>query len=231
MFIPFRLSFAESGSYEALRLVEFHDFLFFFLLLISIFVGLMITVILINFTVTPFNIFFNKFKWGKILHNPELEFIWTVMPTIILINMALPTFTLLYSMDLILDPKSNIKVIGNQWYWGYETSDFYYRPTNFSFDSFMIPTEQLTEGERRLFEVDNFLILPAKSEFRLLITAKDVLHSWALPSFGIKLDAVPGRLNANGLNTRVPGLYFGQCSELCGPNHGFMPIVLNVIYK
>jgi cytochrome c oxidase subunit 2 len=188
-------------------------------------------IILLNFIATPTNILFSRFQLSKILHNPQLEFIWTIMPTIILINMALPTFTLLYSMDLILDPKSNIKVIGNQWYWGYETSDFYYTPTSFAFDSFMIPIEQLSEGERRLFEVDNFLILPAKSEFRLLITAKDVLHSWALPSFGIKLDAVPGRLNANGLNTRVPGLYFGQCSELCGPNHGFMPIVLHVIYK
>lgn len=223
---PFRISFMEPGNYEALKLIKFHDFLFFFLLFISIFVFIIMIIILLNYNVSQknFQVKYANFLSGKILHHPHLEFIWTVVPTLILINMAVPTFGLLYNMDLIIDPKINLKVIGNQWYWQYESSDFLWAPQEFGFDSYMVQTAELSKGERRLLEVDNFLVLPTSMEIRLLITAKDVLHSFALPSLGVKLDACPGRLNSTSINFKIPGTYIGQCSELCGPNHGFMPI-------
>lgn len=216
--------FYEPGNYEALKLIKFHDFLFFFLLFISCFVFIILLYILFNYTLrSGVKQSYDLYKIGKIIHNPTLEFIWTVIPTIILINMAVPTFGLLYNMDLILEPKMNIKILGNQWYWSYESNDFLWNEKKFSFDSYI---ERAATGERRLLEVDNFLIIPTKMELRLLITARDVLHSFSLPSLGIKIDACPGRLNANPLTSRVPGTFIGQCSELCGPNHGFMPIIV-----
>jgi len=229
-----RISFSEPGNSTMFGLIHFHDFVFFFLLVISLFVTSMFLIILNNFVIGSFNLYnLNLIKERKenlkninITHYPTLEFIWTLIPSLLLVNMALPTFTLLYTMDLVIEPIFTIKAIGNQWYWGYEINDFPWDPKRIAFDSFMLDQSQIETGELRLLEVDNFLILPTKTEIRLLVTARDVLHSFALPSLAIKMDAVPGRLNQVALNVNVPGVYFGQCSELCGPNHGFMPITL-----
>jgi len=217
-------------------LVKFHDFLFFFLLLIFFFVMSMMLIVLSNFVIGSFNKYSRErivargeiLKHSRITHFPSLEFFWTVFPSFILVNMALPTFTLLYVMDLVVDPVFTIKAIGNQWYWSYESNDFPWKNPTIAFDSFMLDESQLEVGDLRLLEVDNFFILPADMEMRLLVTSRDVLHSFAIPSLGIKVDAVPGRINQVPLSIQIPGLYFGQCSELCGPNHGFMPIQIYV---
>jgi len=232
----YRISFSEPGNDLMFGLIHFHDFVFFFLLIIAIFVMSMLIIILMNFVIGSFNTYIRSsimtrkvlLKTINITHFPILEFIWTLVPALLLVNMALPTFALLYTMDLVIEPIFTIKAIGNQWYWGYETNDFPWNTNRIAFDSYMLDQAQINLGELRLLEVDNFLILPTQTEIRLLITSRDVLHSFALPSLAVKMDAVPGRLNQVALNINVPGVYFGQCSELCGPNHGFMPITFYV---
>lgn len=171
-------------------------------------------------------------KQNKLKDNYLLEVSWTIIPSIILIIMGIPSLALLYSMDEILDPFLTLKVIGHQWYWSYEYGDVFNQNDTecFSFDSYMIQSDELKEGFFRLLEVDNPVLLPEKSNIRLIVSSADVLHSWAIPSFGIKLDAVPGRLNQIFLNIKRPGTFYGQCSELCGIYHGFMPIAIHV-YK
>ena len=141
--------------------------------------------------------------------------------------LALPSFALLYSIDEIVDPSLTLKVIGHQWYWTYEYSDYANSDeTSIVFDSYMIPEDDLEFGQLRLLEVDNRVVLPVQTHVRVIITAADVLHSWAVPSLGVKCDAVPGRLNQTSLFLKREGVFYGQCSELCGVNHGFMPIVV-----
>lgn len=169
-------------------------------------------------------------KQYRVTHNLNLEVIWTIIPTIILIFIAIPSFALLYSMDELLDPTITVKVIGHQWYWSYEYTDF--RPLcnqTVKFDSYMVPDADLQFGDLRLLKTDCPLILPKETNIRFLITSTDVLHSWAMPSFGIKMDAVPGRLNQTSTYIMESGRYYGQCSELCGVNHAFMPIEICVV--
>lgn len=160
-----------------------------------------------------------------------MEVIWTVIPTLILIIIAIPSFALLYSMDELLEPSVTVKIIGHQWYWSYEYSDL--RPLvggeSIAFDSYMVPDSDLSIGDLRLLKTDCPLILPKETNIRFLITSTDVLHSWAVPSFGIKMDAVPGRLNQTSAFVMECGRYYGQCSELCGVNHAFMPIEICVV--
>nr|UQW93852.1 cytochrome c oxidase subunit 2 [Balamuthia mandrillaris] len=182
----------------------------------------------------------NKLRWVtylisnrqyRVTHNLNLEVIWTVIPTLILIIIAIPSFALLYSMDELLEPSVTVKIIGHQWYWSYEYSDL--RPLvggeSISFDSYMVPDSDLNMGDLRLLKTDCPLILPKETNIRFLITSTDVLHSWAVPSFGIKMDAVPGRLNQTSAFVMECGRYYGQCSELCGVNHAFMPIEICVV--
>lgn len=163
-------------------------------------------------------------------HSTPLETFWTVVPAMILVGIAYPSFTLLYALDDLTNPVFTVKIIGHQWYWSYEqasnldTQDTQY----FNYDSYILPTDDLELGMLRLLEVDNRVLLPLKTHIRLLITSADVLHSWAIPSLGIKVDACPGRLNQSTVYIKRPGLYFGQCSEICGVNHGFMPIAIVV---
>ena len=148
-------------------------------------------------------------------------------PSLILIIIAVPSFALLYSMDEIVDPSITLKAIGHQWYWTYELSDYSENDENsIVFDSYMVPEDDLTLGQLRLLEVDNRVVLPIQTHVRVLVTAADVLHSWAVPSLGVKCDAVPGRLNQTSIFLQRPGVFYGQCSEICGVNHGFMPIVV-----
>ncbi len=160
-------------------------------------------------------------------HNTILEVLWTAIPVIILVIMAIPSFRLIYEQEKSEDYEMTVKVIGHQWYWEYEYPDY----GNFYFESYMIKDEDLKKDDIRLLTVDNPLVIPANTNIQILITAGDVLHSWAIPSMGIKTDAVPGRLNETWVNVKEPGVYRGQCSEICGTGHGFMPTVVKVLPK
>jgi len=152
------------------------------------------------------------------------------LPSLILVCIAIPSFALLYSMDEIVDPAVTVKAIGHQWYWSYEYSD--YNQTDqpaVAFDSYMVPEDDLSPGQLRLLEVDNRVVVPVNTHLRFIITAADVLHSWAIPSLGIKCDAVPGRLNQVPAFIKREGVFYGQCSEICGVNHGFMPIAVEAV--
>ena len=151
-------------------------------------------------------------------------------PSLILVLIAVPSFALLYSLDEVVDPAVTIKAIGHQWYWSYEYSDYSQESDqSIAFDSYMVPEDDLELGQLRLLDVDNRLVVPANTHIRVIITAADVLHSWAVPSLGVKCDAVPGRLNQIPLFIKREGVFYGQCSELCGANHAFMPIVVEAV--
>jgi len=179
-------------------------------------------------------IFFNSgSQWassGKsVVHGTTIEIIWTVLPSVILVIVALPSFALLYSIDEIIDPALTIKCVGHQWYWSYEYSDFQSKLGLVNFDSYMVPEDELEFGELRLLEVDNRVVLPINTHTRVLVTSADVLHSWAVPSFGIKMDACTGRLNQTSLFVLREGVFYGQCSEICGVGHANMPIVVETV--
>nr|AYE88790.1 cytochrome oxidase subunit II [Trachymyrmex holmgreni]AYE88791.1 cytochrome oxidase subunit II [Trachymyrmex holmgreni] len=162
----------------------------------------------------------NKLINRFLLENQIIEIIWTISPMFILIFIAIPSIKILYLTDEIFNNNLTIKAIGHQWYWSYEYSDF----LNINFDSFMIPQKQLKINEFRLLDVDNRCILPFNYPTRILTSSMDVIHAWTIPSLGIKMDSTPGRLNQTLLTISRPGVYFGQCSEICGTNHSFMPI-------
>lgn len=151
------------------------------------------------------------------------------MPSLILVVVALPSFALLYSIDEVVDPSITVKCVGHQWFWSYEYSDFEARLGNINFDSYMIPEDELELGELRLLEVGNRVVLPTSTHIRILVTAADVLHSWAVPSLGVKVDACPGRLNQTSIFFLRSGVFFGQCSEICGVGHANMPIVVESV--
>ena len=157
-------------------------------------------------------------------HNVTVEILWTLIPCLILIVMAVPSFKILYKQDTIPKADVTVKAIGYQWYWGYEYPD-----ENIIFESYMIEEEDLKENQPRLLAVDNEVVVPVNKVIKVLITANDVLHAWALPSFGVKRDAVPGRINETWFKAEKIGTYYGQCSELCGIKHAFMPITVRVV--
>lgn len=160
-------------------------------------------------------------------HNTLLEVVWTAIPVAILFVIAIPSIKLLYFSDKTHEAEFTLKVVGHQWYWSYEYPDH----GNFSFDSNMIEAKDLKEGQLRLLEVDNAIVLPVDTNIRVLITAADVMHSWAVPALALKKDAVPGRLNETWVKITRPGTYYGQCSELCGVRHGFMPIKIVAVSR
>nr|YP_010388432.1 cytochrome c oxidase subunit II [Asthenactis papyraceus]UPP55881.1 cytochrome c oxidase subunit II [Asthenactis papyraceus] len=193
------------------ELIYFHDYTLIILTLITILVFYGLASLIFSSNTNRF-----------FLEGQNLETIWTIIPTIILIFIALPSLQLLYLIDEVNNPFITIKAIGHQWYWTYEYTDY----QSLEFDSYMIPTSDLNLGHPRLLEVDNRLILPFQIPIRTLVSSSDVLHSWTIPSLGIKMDAVPGRLNQINFFISRPGLFYGQCSEICGANHSFMPIVI-----
>ena len=158
-------------------------------------------------------------------HNTVVEVLWTAIPIVILVVLAIPSFKLLYQQEKSENYDMTVKVIGHQWYWEYEYPDH----GDFYFESYMVQEQDLEEGDLRLLTVDNPLVIPANKNIQILITAGDVLHSWAVPSMGLKTDAVPGRLNETWVNVKEPGIFRGQCSEICGSGHGFMPVVVKVL--
>jgi len=208
------IGFQNASSPLIEQLIFFHDHTLTILILI-------ITIVGFNICSTIFNTNIDQL----ILESQNLELFWTIVPRFILIFIGLPSIRLLYLLDEVYKPNLTIKTIGHQWYWSYEYSDF----TNIEFDSFMIPSKELKYSIFRLLDVDNRTPIPLKSQIRILITAADVLHSWTIPRLGVKVDATPGRLNQINFFSIRPGLYFGQCSEICGANHRFIPIVIESI--
>lgn len=211
------------------NIIDLHHDLAFFLVLIFTFVSWMLFRVIYFFrssnTTTERSLY--------LTHNTLIEIVWTLIPTFILLLVALPTYVLIYNLDEMNDPRITVKIIGHQWYWSYEYSDYINtfdtslgNASNFMFDSYMIKEEDLVIGNLRLLEVDNYVILPINTTIRFLITAADVIHTWTIPSLGIKLDAIPGRLNQIGVFITRESTFYGQCSELCGINHSFMPIGL-----
>jgi cytochrome c oxidase subunit 2 len=225
-------------------IIDLHNHIFFYLILIFILVAWMFYSIVKEFF---FNFHYPRKIYhvikqrqlmltaNKLTHGTLLEIIWTVTPSIILIAIAIPSFALLYSMDEVLDPMLTFKAIGHQWYWAYEFTDFgHYEKNNWQsqpviFDSNMRFEDELNIGEHRLLQTDNPVKLPTNVHIRVIITSMDVLHSWAVPALGVKVDAVPGRLNQTFIFLKREGTFYGQCSELCGVNHGFMPIQINAV--
>jgi len=230
--------FQDSASPIMEGIVDLHNHIMFYLIMTLVFVLYGFVAILWDFY-KPFAFprrvtdleFRNIILAGKqITHGTTIEVIWTILPSIILLFIAVPSFALLYSMDEVIDPAITLKAIGHQWYWSYEYSDYVQTAgKHITFDSYMLPTEDLTVGQFRLLEVDNQVVLPILTHVRLLVTAADVLHSFAVPALGVKIDCVPGRLNQVSLFIKREGIYFGQCSELCGVNHAFMPIAIRAV--
>nr|AND96029.1 cytochrome c oxidase subunit 2 [Cleptocaccobius convexifrons] len=196
------------------QLIMFHNHTLLILLMIMVMVGYLMG-----------TMFLNKFNYRFLLENQFIEIIWTITPAVTLIFIALPSLQLLYLLDEINNPMISLKSIGHQWYWSYEYSDF----KKLEFDSYMIPMNEMKIDNFRLLDVDNRTILPYNSQIRMLITAADVIHSWTIPALSVKIDATPGRLNQISFLMNRAGLFFGQCSEICGANHSFMPIVIESI--
>lgn len=206
------IMFPNANSPIIEQIIFFHDH--------SIIILVIITV-LISYIMA--NLLFNKNTNRFLLEGQDIETVWTILPAVILIFIALPSLRLLYLIEESFEPSLTVKIIGHQWYWSYEYTDF-----QLNFDSFMVPQNEITPDTFRLLDVDNRVVLPYNINTRFLVTSTDVIHAWTVPSLGVKVDAVPGRLNQlSALNSR-PGLFFGQCSEICGANHRFIPISLEI---
>lgn len=205
------LGLQDSASPIIEQLTFFHDHTLIILTIITILVGYVIITLR-----------FNKFTNRYLLSGQLIEVIWTILPAIILVFIAIPSLRLLYLIDEIYNPSITLKTIGHQWYWSYEYTDF----NKLEFDSYIIPTTDLKQEEFRLLDVDNRIVLPINTQVRVLVSAADVLHSWTVPALGVKIDATPGRLNQTRFLINRPGLFYGQCSEICGANHRFIPIVV-----
>nr|YP_010484494.1 cytochrome c oxidase subunit II [Omphisa fuscidentalis]UVW56055.1 cytochrome oxidase subunit 2 [Omphisa fuscidentalis]UVW56056.1 cytochrome oxidase subunit 2 [Omphisa fuscidentalis]UVW56057.1 cytochrome oxidase subunit 2 [Omphisa fuscidentalis]UVW56061.1 cytochrome oxidase subunit 2 [Omphisa fuscidentalis]UVW56062.1 cytochrome oxidase subunit 2 [Omphisa fuscidentalis] len=208
------LNFQNSASPLMEQIIFFHDHTLIILIMITVLVSYLMIKLL-------FNKYINRF----LLEGQMIELIWTIIPAITLIFIALPSLRLLYLLDELNNPLITLKSIGHQWYWSYEYSDF----DNIEFDSYMIPMNEMNKNNFRLLDVDNRITLPMNNQIRIMVTATDVIHSWTIPSLGVKVDANPGRLNQTNFFINRPGIYYGQCSEICGANHSFMPIVIESI--
>jgi cytochrome c oxidase subunit 2 len=214
-----QLGFQEAASSSMREIVNFHDKLLLpIIIAISVFVLFLMVYACIRFRAS------RNPNPSTTTHNVAVEVLWTLIPCLILIVMAVPSFKILYKQDTIPKADVTVKAIGYQWYWGYEYPD-----ENIIFDSYMIETKDLKKDQPRLLAVDNEVVVPVNKVVKVLITANDVLHAWALPSFGVKRDAVPGRINETWFKAEKVGTYYGQCSELCGIKHAFMPITVRVV--
>jgi cytochrome c oxidase subunit 2 len=201
------------------EIVAFHDYLLLpIIIAISVFVLFLMLYACIRFRASA------NPNPSKRTHKVAVEVLWTLIPCLILIVIAVPSFKILYKQDAIPKADLTIKAIGYQWYWGYEYPD-----ENIIFESYMVEDKDLRPDQPRLLAVDNEVVVPVNKVVKVLITANDVLHAWALPSFGVKRDAVPGRINETWFKAEKVGTYYGQCSELCGIKHAFMPITVKAV--
>ncbi len=217
--VNWQLGFNDSVTSVMSDIVHLHD-----RILLPIIVAISVFVLfLLLYSIFKFRASKNPIP-SKTSHNTFIEIMWTVIPCLILIVIAVPSFRLLYKQDIIPKADVTIKATGYQWYWGYEYPD-----QNIAFDANMIDTKNLKSNQLRLLETDNHVVVPVNKVIKVLITANDVLHAWAVPSFGVKRDAVPGRINETWFKAEKEGVYYGQCSELCGSRHSFMPITVRVV--
>lgn len=218
---PWQIDLQEAASPVMERITDFHNLLMVIITLITLFVlGLLL------YVAVRFNEKANP-RPSATTHNTTLEVLWTAIPVLILVVIAVPSFKLLYFMDRHHDPDMTLKVVGHQWYWSYRYPDH----GDFGFDSVPVDEGNLKPGQPRLLTVDNAVVLPVGANVRVLQTSDDVIHNWAVPAFGLKLDANPGRVNETWVRITREGRYYGQCSELCGVNHFFMPIVVEAVSK
>lgn len=209
-----QIIFQDAASPIILQLISFHDHTL-----------IILTLVLTVVTYALYTIMVNKYTNRYLIEAQQIETVWTILPAIILIFLALPSLRILYLTDESRNPRLTIKSIGHQWYWRYEYTDF----IDIEIDSYITPTSDLMPGEFRLLEVDNRVVLPINIEIRILVTGADVIHAWTVPALGVKVDAVPGRLNQLRFTINQPGVFYGQCSEICGANHSFIPISIESV--
>jgi cytochrome c oxidase subunit 2 len=220
---PWQLGFQPAASLLKIRIEELHDLLLVIITLITIFVTALLAYAMWRFRAS------NNPKPSTTTHNTMIEVLWTVVPVMILVVIAVPSFRLLYYSDKAKDAEMTLKVVGHQWYWSYEYPD----SGNFTFDSYMIPETEIKPGDGniRLLSVDNRAVIPVDTTIRILITSADVMHSWFVPSLGLQKYALPGRTNEIWVKATKEGVYYGQCNQICGVNHGYMPVAVEVVSK
>ena len=220
----FQYGFQDPATPVMIGLINLHHDIMFLIILIMVSVSWVLARAINGFLEEKNSVPVN------IVHASTLEVVWTIVPGLVLMVIAIPSFALLYAADELVDPAMTIKVVGHQWYWSYEYSDYETDDgDSLNFDSYIVQEDDLTIGSLRLLEVDNRVVVPTNTHVRVIVTAADVLHCWAVPSFGFKIDACPGRLNQSSIFVQREGVYYGQCSEICGVNHGFMPIVVEAV--
>jgi cytochrome c oxidase subunit 2 len=234
---PWGIYFQDSASPSFEGIVELHDQILFYLIVVIIGVSWVLASVLRNFNSNSVVLSTNNenYRSTKIVHKYAnhgtlIELIWTITPALVLVAIAFPSFKLLYLMDEVLDPAMTIKAIGHQWYWSYEYADFLDSENNsIEFDSYMIPDSDLEPGQLRLLETDNKVVIPVDTHVRFVISGADVIHDFAVPSLGLKVDAIPGRLNQSSVLALREGTFYGQCSEICGVLHSSMPIQIEAV--
>ena len=216
---PWQLGLQDAVTPVMHDITQFHNWMLGLITFITLFVLALLLIVMVKFNAkanpTP----------SKTTHNTTIEVVWTVAPILILLVIAIPSFRLLYLQRDIPQADMTIKAIGNQWYWSYEYPDH----DDLTFDALMVEEEDLKPGQPRLLATDNDVVVPVNKTVRVIVTASDVIHNWAIPSFGIKMDGIPGRLNETWFRAEKTGVYYGQCSELCGIRHAFMPITVRVV--
>jgi cytochrome c oxidase subunit 2 len=218
---PWQMGLQDAHSPVMARIHDFNNMLLVIQVLIVVFV-----LGILAYVIFRFNAKRNPVP-SKTTHNTLLEILWTAVPIVILVIIAIPSMKLLYYSDKTQDYDMTLKVTGHQWYWSYAYPD----QGDFSFDSILVPADDLEEGQLRMLTVDNRVVLPVDTDIQVLITSDDVIHDWAVPSLGMKIDATPGRTNERWVRIDQEGMYYGMCSELCGVNHGFMPIQVEAVSK
>jgi cytochrome c oxidase subunit 2 len=221
--VDWQLGFQEAASPVAERIHNFHTMLLYIITAITLFVTALLVIVMIRFNAKA------NPKPSLFAHNTPIEILWTVVPVLILIAIAIPSMRLLYYGDRTAEPEMTLKVTGNQWYWSYEYPD----QGNIAVTSYMLKDNEIdpAKGQKRLLSTDNPIYLPVDTNIQLLVTAADVLHAFTVPALGFKIDAVPGRINESWTRITKPGVYYGQCSELCGKDHAFMPVEIHAVSK
>lgn len=218
-----QIGMQDNATPSAEGILELHDTIFFYIIVITVLVFWMLGSTVLNFSKTAI-----AHKYTN--HGTMIELIWTITPALVLVAIAFPSFKLLYLMDEVISPSMTIKVAGHQWYWSYEYSDYITADgDSVEFDSYMVPDTDLEVGQLRLLDVDNRVVVPVDTHIRFIVTGADVIHSFAVPALGIKVDAVPGRLNQTSILVQREGVFYGQCSEICGVWHAFIPISVEAV--
>ena len=224
---PWKLGFQDGASPVQEGITELHDSIFFYLVLICFGVLWVLGSVIVHFNNSKNQ---NNLVYKYSNHGTLIELIWTVTPAFVLITIAFPSFKLLYLIDEVISPSITIKVVGHQWYWSYEYSDFINDSgESIEFDSYIVPETDLENGQLRLLDVDNSLVIPVDTHVRFIVTGADVIHDFAVPALGLKIDCIPGRLNQVSVLSQREGVFYGQCSEICGVIHGFIPIKVEAV--